>query len=96
MLFALICTDKPDSTALRMEVRPLHLAYIQSRMGEVKIAGPFVSEDGQTMKGSMLVLDLPDMAAARAFAEADPYAQAGLFSSVDIRPWKWTLGAPKE
>jgi uncharacterized protein YciI len=36
------------------------------------------------------------MAAARAFAEADPYAQAGLFSSVDIRPWKWTLGAPKE
>jgi uncharacterized protein YciI len=96
MLFALICTDKPDSTALRMEVRPRHLAYIQSRMSEVKIAGPFVSEDGQTMKGSMLILDLPDMAAARAFADADPYAQAGLFSSVDIRPWKWTLGAPKE
>jgi len=96
MLFALICTDKPDSTALRMEVRPRHLAYIQSRMSEVKIAGPFVSEDGQTMKGSMLILDLPDMASARAFADADPYAQAGLFSNVDIRPWKWTLGAPKE
>jgi uncharacterized protein len=96
MLFALICIDRPDSTALRMEVRPRHLAYIQSRMSEVKIAGPFVSEDGATMKGSMLILDLPDMAAARAFAEADPYAQAGLFSNVDIRPWKWTLGAPKE
>jgi uncharacterized protein len=96
MLFALICTDKADSTALRMEVRPRHLAYIQSRMSEVKIAGPFVSEDGATMKGSMLILDLPDIAAARAFADADPYAQAGLFSSVDIRPWKWTLGAPKE
>jgi uncharacterized protein YciI len=96
MLFALICIDKPGSTAIRMEARPRHLAYIQSRISEVKIAGPFVSEDGQTMRGSMLILDLPDIAAARAFADADPYAQAGLFSSVDIRPWKWTIGAPKE
>lgn len=96
MLFALICTDKPDSTALRMEVRPRHLAYIQSRISEVKLAGPFVSEDGQTMLGSLLILDLPNLAAARAFAAADPYAQAGLFSNVDIRPWKWTLGVPKE
>ena len=96
MLFALICTDKPNSTAVRMEARPRHLAYIQSRMKDVKIAGPFVSEDGETMMGSMLILDLPDIEAARAFATADPYAQAGLFSNVDIRPWKWTLGAPKE
>jgi uncharacterized protein YciI len=96
MLFALICTDKPNSTAVRMEARPRHLAYIQSRMSDVKIAGPFVSEDGQTMMGSMLILDLPDIDAARTFAAADPYTQAGLFSNVDIRPWKWTLGAPKE
>lgn len=96
MLFALICIDRPNSTALRLEVRPRHLAYIQSRIADVKVAGPFTSEDGATMQGSMLILDLPDMAAARAFAAADPYAQAGLFSSVDIRPWKWTVGAPKE
>ena len=96
MLFALICIDKPNSTALRMEVRPRHLTYIQSRIGDVKIAGPFTSEDGATMQGSMLILDLPDIDAARTFAAADPYAQAGLFSSVDIRPWKWTVGAPKE
>jgi hypothetical protein len=96
MLFALICTDKPNSTPVRMEARPRHLAYIQSRIADVKIAGPFVSEDGQTMLGSLLILDLPDIDAAHAFAAADPYAQAGLFSSVDIRPWKWTLGAPKE
>jgi uncharacterized protein YciI len=96
MLFALICIDKPDSTAVRMEARPRHLAHIQSHIAHVKIAGPFVSDDGATMKGSLLILDFPDMAAARAFADADPYAQAGLFSSVDIRPWKWTVGAPKE
>lgn len=96
MLFALICTDKPNSTAVRLEARSRHLAYIQSRLSEVKIAGPFVSEDGATMLGSMLILDLPNIEAARAFAAADPYAQAGLFSNVDIRPWKWTVGAPKE
>lgn len=96
MLFALICTDKPNSTAVRLEARSRHLAYIQSRLSEVKIAGPFVSEDGATMLGSMLILDLPDIEAARAFAAGDPYSQAGLFSNVDIRPWKWTVGAPKE
>lgn len=96
MLFVLTCIDKPDSTALRMEVRPRHLAYFQERLSLVKIAGPFLAEDGQTMKGSLIVLDVPDMAAAQAFSANDPYAQAGLFQSVDIRPWKWTVGAPKE
>jgi uncharacterized protein YciI len=96
MLFVLTCIDKPDSTALRMEVRPRHLAYFQERLSLVKIAGPFLSDDGQTMKGSLIILDVPDIAAAQAFAANDPYALAGLFQSVDIRPWTWTVGAPKE
>ena len=29
MLFALICTDKPDSVDLRMSVRPDHVAFLQ-------------------------------------------------------------------
>jgi hypothetical protein len=40
------------------------------------------------MTGSVLMLDLADRAAADAFAEGDPYARAGLFESVVIRPWK--------
>jgi uncharacterized protein YciI len=40
------------------------------------------------MTGSLIVLDLADMAAARDWAANDPYAKAGLFSSVDLIAWK--------
>jgi uncharacterized protein len=96
MLYALICIDKPGASALRAEVRPRHLAYIESRVSEVKVAGPFVSEDGKTMLGSLIVVEAADLDAAREFSALDPYTQAGVFASVDIRPWRWTIGAPKE
>ncbi len=96
MLYALICIDKPNATEVRAEARPRHLAYIESRKAEVRIAGPFVSDDGKTMKGSLIVIEATDAGAARAFSAADPYTQAGLFQSVDIRPWRWTMGSPKE
>ncbi len=95
MLFVLICTDKASSSALRAEMRPSHLAYIEAQQRQVKIAGPFLSDDGQTMLGSLIVIDAQDMAAARSFAACDPYALAGLFSSVEIKPWRWIVGAPK-
>lgn len=95
MLFALICIDKPNSLAVRTEARAGHLAYIEAHKGAVKIAGPFLSDDGQTMQGSLLIIEVADMAAARAFTANDPYALAGLFQSVDIKPWRWTIGAPK-
>ena len=37
-----------------------------------------------------------DFLAARAIADADPYAKAGLFSSVRVRAWKWVVNAPAE
>ena len=44
------------------------------------------------MTGSLIVLEVPDIAAARAWAEADPYAKAGLFDSVSIREWRKVIG----
>lgn len=95
MLFALICTDKPNSSELRGDVRARHLAYIEARKAEVRVAGPFISEDGAVMTGSLIVIEAADLAGAQAFAAQDPYSVAGLFSSVDIRPWRWTFGVPK-
>jgi hypothetical protein len=47
-----------------------------------------LGEDGQTPVGSLLLMDFPTRAYAEAFAEADPYNQAGLFQEVEIKPWK--------
>ncbi|MFN4140309.1 YciI-like protein [Aestuariivirga sp.] len=94
MLFALICTDKPASVDLRMAVRPDHLKYLESLGGALKAAGPFTTEEGSPT-GSLVVIEAADSAAARAIADNDPYARAGLFHSVEIRPWKWLIKNPE-
>lgn len=87
--FAVICRDKPGALPVRMENRAAHLAYVEET-GAVFIGGPLL-EDGQ-MAGSMLVLDVADMAAAQDWAANDPYAKAGLFGSVTINEWKKVIG----
>jgi uncharacterized protein YciI len=93
MLFIFVCTDKPGCQPLRLANRAAHLDYLQQFAGALFAAGPTLSDDGETMNGSVLILDFPDRAAAEAFAAGDPYAKAGLFESVIIRPWKKVLPA---
>lgn len=90
-MYCIICTDKPDHLAVRLENRPDHVAYL-SGQAAVKAAGPFLAEDGETMIGSMVILDTDSRAAAQAFVDADPYTKAGLFAAVELRPWKHVIG----
>lgn len=94
MLFAVTCIDKPDHAAVRADNRTAHLAYLKENAGAVKIAGPFTSEDGARMTGSLLIVEAADRAACDALLAADPYAAAGLFESVTVRPWRWVVGQP--
>ena len=95
MYFAISCIDKPDGLALRMENRQAHLEYLKAHAAAVKFAGPYLGEDGETMTGSLIILEADDRATAETFAAADPYAMAGLFESVDIHAWKWAIGNPR-
>ena len=96
MIYALICTDKPDSLAIRKANRPEHLAYLESLGETLVLAGPFTAEDGETMNGSLIVVEASSLDAARQIAAGDPFAKAGLFAHVDIRPWLWTINNPEE
>jgi uncharacterized protein YciI len=93
MHFVALCLDKPDGLATRLENRAAHLAFLNDKAGAVKLAGPFLDAGGQFC-GSMLILSCPDEAAARALLAEDPYAKAGLFASVELRPFRPTFGAP--
>ncbi|OXT02370.1 hypothetical protein B7H23_05575 [Notoacmeibacter marinus] len=97
MHYALICTDKPDSVSLRMETREQHLIWLKAHQanGRAVFGGPFLDDEG-TMIGSLLIVDMPDRQAAEAMAADDPYAQAGLFASTEIRAWKWVIGKPED
>jgi len=90
MRFALMTKDKPGALQTRVDNRAAHLAYI-AETGVVEMAGPFLADDGQ-MCGSLIVLEVADLAAAQAWADNDPYAKAGLFSDVTLRAWKKVVG----
>ena len=91
-LFVLVCIDKPNALALRMATREAHFAYANSLpTGAIRLGGPFLDANGD-MAGSLIIVDMADMAAAEAFSQGDPYRKAGLFERVEIRPWKATFG----
>jgi uncharacterized protein len=94
MLFAFICTDKPGHLQTRMDNRPAHLAWLESLGSATKAAGPFLGPDGKS-SGTLIIMAAEDLDAARALAADDPYAKAGLFTSVDIRPWNWLIKNPE-
>ena len=87
MLFAITNLDKADSAALRAATRETHLGYLDSIISQVLFAGPLLDEAGKPV-GSLLIVEAPGQNAAEAFAAADPYAKAGLFESVTVRPYR--------
>ncbi len=91
--FFAVCTDKPDSGALRAATRPTHLDFLAAQGDAVRVGGPFLNDAGDPV-GSLLIIEAADRAAAEALLARDPYAVAGLFASVEVRPWRWTVGAP--
>ena len=89
MHFVFYCRDKAGHEHVRISNRAAHLDYLEAHKDRLFGAGPLLADvDGAHMIGSLLVLDLPDLAAAQAFAADDPYAKAGLFESVSIHPWR--------
>jgi uncharacterized protein YciI len=94
MFYALICTDRPGGLGLRQAHRPDHLAYLKSLGQALVLAGPFTADDEKTMNGSLIVVEADSLDGARRIAAEDPFAKAGLFASVDIRPWHWALNNP--
>lgn len=84
--FAIHCIDKPDSAELRAATRAAHLAHVAKVGDDVLVAGPLLRPDGRAM-GSLLIIAFEDRDAAIAFANADPYHQAGLFESRSITNW---------
>lgn len=90
MFVALLAHDKADHSAVRQENRALHLEYLKSG-DQVAQAGPLLNDAGD-MVGSLIILDVPDMAAAQEWANGDPYAKAGLFARVELIQWNRVIG----
>jgi hypothetical protein len=94
MLFVATCIDKPESAAARQENRPAHLAYLASLGAKVRAAGALLADDHRSAVGSMLIFEAADEAEVAILLAGDPYAKAGLFSTVGVKPWRQAVGVP--
>ena len=96
MNFAIYCTDKPGHLQVRMDTRPAHVAYLDGLNADNKLvlAGPTVGEDDKPT-GSIVIVEAESLEAAKAIADNDPYAKAGLFEKVEVKGWKWVFNKPE-
>ncbi|MFE6131700.1 YciI family protein [Streptomyces sp. NPDC056437] len=80
--------DRPGSLELRHELLEAHWSYMDGYAAEMIARGPTLTGDGEVPTGSVHILDLPDPAAARAFAFGEPGYQAGVYRDVLLRRWR--------
>jgi uncharacterized protein YciI len=86
--YAIITKDKPDSLALREQVRGEHLEYLTRHKAKLLAAGAQTADDGAGGYGGVILLDTDDRAEAEAFIQADPFAKAGLFDIIQVTRWR--------
>ena len=99
MLFIIYQEDRPDGAAIRAATRAEHLVYLERHAGILVLGGATLADDGVTRIGSVLIINVPDRAAAERFSAEEPFRKAGLFGSVKItrmRRGQWNPdAAPK-
>ncbi|MCD0503272.1 YciI-like protein [Bordetella petrii] len=80
----------PDYLDRRGEFRDAHLALARAAVerGELVLAGALADPADQ----AVLLFQADSPAAAEAFAQADPYVQAGLVSQWRVRRWTTVVG----
>lgn len=98
MIFAFHLIDRTDAGDLRMRVRPEHKAYLAAVADRIAFAGPLLQDDGQTMLGSLLVIDFEDRQSAERWMADEPFTKAGLYEHVSVLPfsnlWPQRAGFP--
>lgn len=98
MFYAIISEDVANSLPLRKQARPAHIARLEALrdQGRLLIAGPCPAIDSEDpgeagFSGSLVVAEFESLAAAQAWADADPYISAGVYQSVVVKPYKKVL-----
>ncbi len=98
MLYAIISQDVENSLEKRLTARPAHVERLQKlkQQGRLVLAGPHPSIDSDDpgaagFTGSLVVAEFNSLAEAQSWADNDPYIAAGVYESVNVKPFKKVL-----
>ncbi|GAB3287279.1 YciI family protein [Parahaliea aestuarii] len=98
MYYAILAEDVENSLALRQQARPAHLQRLQdlADAGRLLVAGPHPALDTEDpgeagFTGSLVIAEFDSLEDATAWADADPYADAGVYRRVVVKPYRKVL-----
>lgn len=100
MWYSIVCEDTPDSLEKRLQARPEHLQRLQQLQseGRLLLAGPNPTIDSNDpgeagFSGSVIIAEFESLTKAQAWADDDPYRDAGVYKNVTVKPFKKVLPA---
>ena len=98
MWYAIEGYDAPQTLNQRMQARPAHLSRLLAlkETGRLLLAGPCPTIDAEDpgpagFSGSIVIAEFQSLEAARAWADADPYVEAGVYARTEVRPFRPVL-----
>ena len=87
MHYVIHCLDHDGAVEKRLSHYDAHKAYLAAAPVKTVISGPLLADDEATMIGSCFVLEAANLGEVEAFNSNDPFAKAGLWKTVSIRPF---------
>ena len=95
MLYAILAEDLPGALERRVAARPAHVERLKALQdaGRLVLAGPHPAIDASDpgpagFSGSLIVAEFATREAAIAWAAEDPYAKAGVYGTVIVKPFR--------
>lgn len=98
MYYSIYATDKANTLEKRMASRPAHVERLKALVdeGRLLVAGPSPAVDNEDpgqagFIGSVIIARFDSLEAAQNWAQADPYVVAGIYETVEVRPFRKAL-----
>lgn len=85
MLYIIYQEDVPDSGPIRERVKQAHFDYLAKHKDILVLGGALLDDESPQRIGSVLIINVPNRAAAEAFSANEPLRGAGVFKSVKIK-----------
>lgn len=98
MYYTIYAKDYEGTLEKRLDARPAHVERLKGLVEEGRLlaAGPNPAIDTENpgpagFTGSLIVARFDSLAQAKAWADEDPYIAAGVYQSVEVKPYKKVL-----
>ena len=98
MWYSIVAEDKPGTLDARLAARPAHIARLEALKADGKLfaAGSNPAIDSADpgpagFTGSLIIAEFDSLVAAQAWADVDPYIEAGVYAKVAVKPYKKVL-----